>query len=71
MPSALFRYSMCALSRYSIWQGNDLSGIKNFLNFHLLLLNIPSLPTLSINYIKSGQNWFCSNTLLLIHCCKG
>ena len=43
---------------------NDrLSAIKKFLNIHSSPLNIPSLPTLMINYIKSGQNWFCSNTL--------
>ena len=41
-----------------------LSVIKNFLNIHSPPLNIPSLPTLTINYIESGQNWFCSNTLL-------
>ena len=49
----LFKY-------YSTWQGNDLSVIKNFLNIHSPPLNIPSLLTLSINDIKSGQNWFCS-----------
>ena len=46
------------------WQGNDLSVIKNFLSIYSPPLNIPSLPTLMINYIKSGQNWFCPNTLL-------
>ena len=44
---------------YSTWQGNDLSVI-NFLNIHspplLAPLNIPSLPTLTIHYIESGQN---------------
>ena len=49
---------------YSMWQGNDLSVIKNFLIIHLPPLNIPSLPTLTINYIKFRQKWFCSNTLL-------
>ena len=49
---------------YSTWQGNDLSVIKNFLNIHSPPLNIPSLPTLTTNYIESGQNWLCSNTLL-------
>ena len=49
---------------YSMWQGNDLSVIKNFLNIHSPPLNIPNLPTLTINYMESGQNWFCSNTLL-------
>ena len=49
---------------YSTWQGNDLSVIKNFLNIHLPPLKIPSFPTLTIHYIKSGQNWFCSNILL-------
>ena len=52
---------------YSTWQGNDLSVIKNFLNIHLPPLNIPSLPTLMINYIESGQNWFCSNIFHPIH----
>ena len=37
---------------YSTWQGNDLSAIKNFLNIHSPLLNIPSLPTLTTNYIE-------------------
>ena len=49
---------------YSTWQGNDLSFIKNFLNNHSPPLTISSLPTLTINYIESGQNWFFSNTLL-------
>ena len=49
---------------YSMWQGNDLSVIKNFLNIYLPPLNIPSLSTLTINYIESGQKCFCSNTLL-------
>ena len=43
---------------YGMWQANDLSVIKNLLNIHLSPLNIPSLPTLTINYIDSGQNWF-------------
>ena len=34
-------------------------------------LNIPSLPTLMINYIQSGQNWICSNTLLSYPVLKG
>ena len=41
---------------YSMWQDNDLSVIKNFLNIDSPPLNIPSLPTLTINYIESGQN---------------
>ena len=49
---------------YSTWQGNDLSVIKNFLNIHMPPLNIPSLPSLTTNYIESGQNSFCCNTLL-------
>ena len=56
---------------YSTWQGNDLSVIKNFLNIHSPPLNIPSLPTLTINYIESGQNWFCFNTLLSYPALKG
>ena len=56
---------------YSTWQGNDLSVIKNFLNIHSPSLNIPSLPTLTINYIESGQKWFCSNTLLSYPLLKG
>ena len=40
---------------YSMWQGNDLNVIKNFLNIYLPPLNIPSLPTLTINYIEFGQ----------------
>ena len=50
---------------YSTWQGNDLSVIKNFLNVQLPSLNIPSLPTLTINYIESGQNWFVLRNILL------
>ena len=53
---------------YSTWEGNV---IKNILNMHLPLLNIPSLLTLTIKYIKSGQNWFCSNTLLSYPALKG
>ena len=49
---------------YSMWQDNDWSVIKNFLNIHSPPLNIPSLLTLMINYIESGQIWVCSNTLL-------
>ena len=56
---------------YSTWQGNDLSVIKNFLNIHLPPLNIPSLPTLTIKYIESGQTWFSSNTLLSYPALKG
>ena len=56
---------------YSTWQGNNLSVIKNFLNIHLPPLNIPSLPTLTINYIESRQTWFCSNTLLSYPVLKG
>ena len=41
---------------YSMWQGNDLSVIKNFFTIHLQPLNIPSLLTLTINYIASRQN---------------
>ena len=49
---------------YSMWQGNDSSVIKNFLNIHSPPLNISILPTLMIHYIESEQNWFCSNILL-------
>ena len=56
---------------YSMWQGNDLSVVKNFLNIHLPPLNLPSLPTLTINYIESRQNWFYSNTLLSYPALKG
>ena len=56
---------------YSMWQGNDLSVIKNFLNIHSCHHHIPSLPTLTINRIESGQNWFCSNTLLSYPVLKG
>ena len=56
---------------YSTWQGNDLSVINNFLNIHSPPLNIPSLPTLTINYIESRLNWFCSNTLLSYPVVKG
>ena len=60
---------------YSTWQGNDLSVIKNFLNIHLrhhrATINIPSLPTLMINDIESGQNWFFSNTVLSYPALKG
>ena len=34
---------------YSTWQGNVLSVLKNFLNIHSPSLNIPSLPSLTIN----------------------
>ena len=44
---------------YRTWQGNDLNNIKNFLTTHLSQLNIPSLPTVMRNYIKSRQNWIC------------
>ena len=56
---------------YSMWQGNDLSVIKNFLNIHSLPLNIPSLPTLTINHMESGQKWFCSDILLSYQRLKG
>ena len=56
---------------YSTWQGNDLSVIKNFLNIHSPPLNIPSLPTLTINNIESELNWFCCNTLLCYPALKG
>ena len=56
---------------YSTWQGKDLSVIKNFLNIHLPPLNIPTLPTLTINYIESGQKWVCSNTLPCYPVLKG
>ena len=56
---------------YSMWQGNDLSVIKNFLHIHSPPLNIPSLPALMINYIESGQIWFYSNTLLSYPMLKG
>ena len=56
---------------YTTWQGNDLSVIENFINIYLPPLNIPSLLTLMINYIKSGQNWFCSNTVLSYPVLKG
>ena len=47
---------------YSMWQGNNLSVLKN----HSPQLNIPSLPTWTTNYIKSAQNWICSNTLATV-----
>ena len=56
---------------YSTRQGNDLSVIKNFLDIHSPPLNIPSLPTLTINYIKSRQIWLSSNTLLSYPVLKG
>ena len=56
---------------YSMWQGNDFSVIKNFLDIHSPQLNIPSLPTLTINYIQSGQNLISSNTLLSYPVLKG
>ena len=59
------------LSTNCKWQGNDLSVIKISLKFHLPPVNIPSMPTLTINYIKSRQTWFCSNTLLSYLALKG
>ena len=56
---------------YSTWQGNDLSVIKNFLNIHSPLLNIPSLLTWMIRYMEFKQNWFCSNILLSYPALKG
>ena len=56
---------------YSAWQGNDLSVIKSFLNIHSPPLNIPSLPSLAIKYIESGQNWFYSITLVSYPVLKG
>ena len=56
---------------YSTWQGNDLSVIKNFLNIYSPQLNTSSLLTLTTNYIKSIQNWICSNTLLSYPVLKG
>ena len=58
----------------STWQGNDLSFMKNYLNIHSPPLNIPSLfcwLCWTIKYIKSGQNWLCSNTLLSYPVLKG
>ena len=49
----------------------QLSVIHNFLNIHSPQLNIPSFPTLTTNYIESGQNWICSNTLLSYPVLKG
>ena len=43
---------------HNTWQGYELSVMKNFLNIHSLPLNIPSLPTLLIHNIESGQKWF-------------
>ena len=56
---------------YSTWQGNDLSVIKNFLNIHLPPSNIPSLLTLTANYIETRQNRICSNILLSYAVLKG
>ena len=56
---------------YSMWQDSDLSVIKNFLNIHSPPLNIPSLPSLTIHYIESGQIWCCSNILLSYPVLKG
>ena len=49
---------------YSTWQGNDLSVIKNFLNNHLPPLTIPSLPTLTINYIELTQFMVYGSSIL-------
>ena len=36
---------------YSMWHGNDLSVIKNFLT----ITKHPIVPTMSIHHVKSGQ----------------
>ena len=50
---------------------NQLIAYLCVTNIYLPPLNIPSLPTWTINCIESGLNWFCSNTLLSYPVLKG